>query len=160
MQHPIRRVAVVIASLAVLAVAAGTASAASVMAAGSPAGYAGLHKKGMAFTYLRTIKGAQLGGSTKTTLYWGDPETTGGGTITISAVRVKDFTAYQTVTVKLADAGISIPSALATLSGGDFGSAKIVGTTLGNSTYTVRLAFPGQQGANPRLVLKWWTYLG
>lgn len=100
------------------------------------------------------------GSATKvTTMYWGDPETTGGGSVTISKYTVKGTTGYVTVTVKPADAGMSFINCMATMSGGDVGAAVINSTSCKSRSYTVKVSFPGEQGRNPSLNLKWYTGL-
>lgn len=92
-------------------------------------------------------------------LAWGDPETTGGGSVNISKYTSKDDNGYTTVTVKSLDSGLIIANAMATISGGQHGAVQIKSTSISNdgTTYTVKLKFPGEEGTVGTLNLKWYT---
>lgn len=94
------------------------------------------------------------------TVEWGNAETTGGGNLTIGAATMdKADNSYVTVTIKSMDSGLIISNAMATISGGNFGSTQIVSTALSKSgtTYTIKLKFPGSEGAPGSLNIKWYT---
>jgi hypothetical protein len=107
------------------------------------------------------IPSTKLGGSPNkvTMMYWGDPETTGGGSVAISKYTVKGDTGHVTITVKPGDTGMTMINCMATMSGGDVGAAVISSTSCKSGSYTVRVSFPGEQGKNPTLNMKWYTGL-
>ena len=92
-------------------------------------------------------------------IVWGNPETTGGGSVNISKYTSKDDNGYTTITVKSLDTGLTIANAMATISGGQHGAVQIMSTKISNDgmTYTVKLKFPGEEGTVGTLNLKWYT---
>lgn len=92
---------------------------------------------------------------------FGNPTTTGGGTLTIGKQTTKGDTGYITITIKTTDAGLMISNAMVTASGGQLGAVQIASTKLTQgkttSTYTINLKLPGEQGTPPMLSIKWYT---
>lgn len=145
------------AAIASIAYAAGLSNNTATLPSKNPTG---VQKTGGDLrAWAMQIPGSKLEGSaTKvTTMPWGDPETVGGGTVTISKYTVKGDTGYVTINVKLTSGGLSIYNCMATTSGGDFGAAAITTTSCKANGYTVKVMFPGQQGTNPSLNMKWYT---
>jgi hypothetical protein len=106
------------------------------------------------------IPGSALQPDAAEVVSWGDPETTGGGSVTIGKMTTDNAdNGYVTVTVKSLDTGLVITNAMATVSGGQMGAVQIVSTSLAKNamTYTVKLKFPGEQGTIGQLSLKWYT---
>lgn len=158
-----RRVGIIVAIAAALAAFASVAYAATLsnntktLPAVNPRGITANSEDLRAWAM--RIPANKIGGSANkvTTMYWGDPETTGGGSIRWSKYTVKGYTGYVTVTVRLADAGMSFLNCMATMSGGDPGAAVITSTSCRARSYTIKISFPGEQGRNPSLNLKWYT---
>lgn len=90
---------------------------------------------------------------------WGDPETTGGGSLTISKQTTSNDTGYITITIKSLDAGLVITNAMVTASGGNAGAVQITSTSLSKNgmAYTIKLKLPGEEGTPPLLSIKWYT---
>jgi hypothetical protein len=156
-----RRIGLIVAALAVLAAFASVAYAAKLsnntktLPSANPRGTV---ENGVSRAIAMRLSPAQIAGG-QATISWGDPETTGGGTVTISRYRTKGYDGYVTVRVK-STVGTSLVGCMATLSGGDFGAAMIRSTSCTSKSYTVNLVFPGQQGRNPSLNMKWYLGIG
>jgi len=90
---------------------------------------------------------------------WGDPETTGGGSLTISKQTTSNDTGYITITIKSLDTGLVITNAMVTASGGNAGAVQITSTSLSKNgmAYTIKLKLPGEEGTPPLLSIKWYT---
>jgi len=159
-----RRLVALVTAMAVLAIGASVAYAAGLtnntktLPSANPKG---VSATGDLRAWAMQIPSAKLAGSSTavTTMTWGNVTTVGGGTVTISKYAVKGDTGYVTVTVKLGDSGMTLLNGMATMSGGDVGAAQITSTKLGATAYSIRVAFPGEQGRNPTLNLKWYTGL-
>jgi len=159
---PQRLIAVIVSLVALAAIGTATATAASMMPAGNPTDYASLAKDAMAKEFNVTIKGTKFEGSAFTTTVNNGLMGGMGATITVSKATTKNFSMYQTITIrptKAMEVGSTITNAFATLSGGNYGSAVIVSTSLGTagSAYIVKMKFD-EQGANPNLNLKFYLY--
>ncbi len=106
------------------------------------------------------IPGSALQPDAAEVVTWGNPETSGGGSVTIGKMTTDNAdNGYVTVTVKSLDTGLVISNAMATISGGQVGAVQIVSTSLSKNgmTYTVKLKYPGMQGTIGSLNMKWYT---
>ncbi|MGI9117074.1 MAG: hypothetical protein ACR2JV_05505 [Gaiellales bacterium] len=157
-----RLVALIAAVCAFGIVGASSASAAAMMPAGNPIDYASLSKTATAQVFNVTIKGTQLEGDAMTKTVTNGLMGGMGATVTVNKAVDKGMTMVQTITVKPTKVGevtSSITNAFATLSGGNYGSGVISGTSLKNdgSSYTIKMWFD-EQGANPNLNLRFYLY--
>lgn len=110
--------------------------------------------------YAWGIPGVALQPDAADVLTWGNPEVSGGGSLTIGKLTQDDAdNGYVTVRVKSLDSGLVLTNAMATVSGGQVGAVQIVSTSMSKdaTTYTVKLKFPGMQGTIGQLNLKWYT---
>ena len=100
-----------------------------------------------------------IGLTAASTTTWGNATTTGGGNLTISKMTTSNYTGYVTITIKVTKKGVVLTNAMVTASGGNAGSTQIATTTLSkdNSTYTIKLRMPGEEGTPPLLTIKWYT---
>lgn len=106
------------------------------------------------------IPGSALQPDAAEVVGWGNPEVSGGGSVTIGKMTMDDAdNGYVTVRVRSLDAGLVITNAMATISGGQTGAVQIVSTSMSKDsmTYTVKLKFPGEEGTIGQLSLKWYT---
>jgi hypothetical protein len=106
------------------------------------------------------IPGSALQPDAANVVGWGNPEVSGGGSVTIGKLTQDDAdNGYVTVTVRSLDTGLVITNAMATISGGQWQAVQIVSTSLAKNgmAYTVKLKFPGMQGTTGQLNLKWYT---
>jgi len=106
------------------------------------------------------IPGSALQPDAAEVVGWGNPEVSGGGSVTIGKMTQDDAdNGYVTVRVKSLDTGLVITNAMATISGGQMGAVQIVSTSMSKDamTYTVKLKFPGMEGTVGQLSLKWYT---
>ena len=106
------------------------------------------------------IPGSALQPDAAEVVGWGNPEVSGGGSVTIGKMTMDDAdNGYVTVRVKSLDSGLVLTNAMATVSGGQTGAVQIVSTSMSKDamTYTVKLKFPGMEGTIGQLSLKWYT---
>ena len=160
MTTSLRRSGLALAALLLaLAALAPAALAGSSMPAANPIDFGSLVKDGAANVYTKTITPAMLGDATAQTWSYGGGMTGGGGAITLSKLRAPGETGFRTITVQSLAAPI-IVTGNATLSGGNFASAIIRNVALAKNgkTWTVSLEMPGEQGAPPKVTLKFYTY--
>lgn len=156
-RHTIRPLIAAFAAMALLAVLATTALAGQSLPSNNPTDFGALKKDGTAAVYAKAITPAML--SNPQTITFGNPEVSGGGSITIGKRTNRGgMNGYQTITVKTLDTGLQISSAASALSGGNLGTAKIASTKLGTTTYTVNLVYPGSEGSLPTLSLRFYTF--
>lgn len=96
---------------------------------------------------------AYIGLTTASTTTWGNPTTSGGGSLTIS----RQVGNTITITITSLDTGLIIPNAMVTASGGQTGATRIVSTAISSNRmrYTIRLY--AHEGTPPQLNLKWYT---
>lgn len=159
MRHAVKRTTLVAAvGCALLAAAAPAwgASPGASMPAGNPVDYAGLAKGGTAKLYQIKITPTMLANPGTTT--FGDPETTGGGSVTIGKRSTAGMNGFQTVTVRPLDTGLTLASAMATQAGGNLGTTQIASTALTGARFTVKLKFPGSEGTSATIYLRFTTY--
>ncbi len=157
---PRRLIAAIVSVVALAAIGTATASAAPTMPAANPIDYASLAQGAQAKVFNVTIKGTKLEGNAFTTTVNDGLMGGMGATITVGKAAVKNNlmgVLYQTITIRPTKVGqvtSTITNAFATLSGGDYGSAVIVSTSLNQagSAYIVKMKFD-LQGANPNLNL-------
>ncbi len=159
---PRRLIAVIVSVVALAAIGTATASAASTMPAGNPSDYGSLAQSAMAKVFNVTIKGTKFEGDAFTTTVNNGLMGGMGATITVSKATTKNFSMYQTITIRPTKVGqvtSTITNAFATLSGGNYGSGVISSTSLNlaGSAYVVKMMFD-EQGANPNLNLKFYLY--
>jgi len=117
-------------------------------------------KAGQGKAWAWGIPGSALQPDAAEVVGWGNPEVSGGGSVTIGKLTQDDAdNGYVTVRVKSLDTGLVITNAMATISGGQMGSVQIVSTSMSKDamTYTVKLKFPGMEGTVGQLSLKWYT---
>ena len=90
---------------------------------------------------------------------WGSSVDDLVGNLTISKMTTSNYTGYVTITIKVTKKGVVLTNAMVTASGGNAGSTQIATTTLSkdNSTYTIKLRMPGEEGTPPLLTIKWYT---
>jgi hypothetical protein len=156
-RQPIRVALAALATMAVLAVLATTSLAGQSIPSNNPTDFNALKKDGAAAVYAKAITSAMLG--KPQTITFGDPEVSGGGSITIGKRTNRGgMNGYQTITVKTLDTGLQLSGAASALSGGNLGTAKIASTKLGTTTYTVNLVYPGSEGKLPALSLRFTTF--
>ncbi len=135
------------------------------MPAANPIDYASLAQGAKAKVCDVTIKGSKLEGKAFTTTVTHSLMNGMGATITVSKATTKNLmlgVLYQTITIrptKVGEVTSTITNAFATLSGGNYGSAVIVSTSLNQagSAYIVKMRFD-LQGTNPNLNLKFYLY--
>ncbi len=119
------------------------------MPAANPIDYASLAQGAQAKVFNVTIKGTKLEGNAFTTTVNDGLMGGMGATITVGKAAVKNNlmgVLYQTITIRPTKVGqvtSTITNAFATLSGGDYGSAVIVSTSLNQagSAYIVKMKF-------------------
>ena len=156
-RHAILVLLTALAAVALLVVLATTALAGQSIPSNNPTDFNALKKDGTAAVYAKAITPAML--SMPQTLTFGNPEVSGGGSITIGKRTNRGgMNGYQTITVKTLDTGLQLSGAASALSGGNLGTAKIASTKLGTTTYTVNLVYPGSEGKLPALSLRFTTF--
>ena len=102
---------------------------------------------------------AYLGRTTSFTSQWGSSADNLVGNLTISKATTSNYTGHVTITIKATKQGVVLSNAMVTASGGNTNAVQIASTTLSkdNTTYTIKLRMPGEQGTPPLLSIKWYS---